>query len=482
MKFSEAYKLEKNQADLDFVNIFMDKDTALFIDPWAIRQGDDDFSLTCHDIISDYFELLIKNIKKGKKTEAMRMLDCLHEPPETHLGLSRKGTSGLAIGNGHAKEIYDKLTKSMAVKTGFLGDLEDCALMIDGINADKISDIVTNLIRMPLTKYTQSQCELHNIPTRELPSGYYWNSFKKDWCAKRERFPIYNNNKIILVPKYIVRRTLSLNPEDYYNFDILEFEQARHLDARTSLCRTLKDGALKEPTKKSLKKESPCDKEFIYSITKRNPQLLSRYKKRKSDSFIPIDNFDIIDIQKNRSLEEVNEIDKLVNKLDNVTPGNKSADSYHNLMIGILEQLFYPNLVDPKKEYPINSGRKRIDISFSNISNKGFFSNLPKLNIPCKKIHFECKNYSNEIKNPEFDQLNGRFSQNISQIGFIICREVKDRSKFVERCRDFVRDKRHYIIGLDDSDIKELLSYQERKEYSKIDKFLENKLQEINKQ
>lgn len=142
-------------------------------------------------------------------------------------------------------------------------------------------------------------------------------------------------------------------------------------------------------------------------------------------------------------------------------------------MIGVLEELFYPSLVNPKKEYLRNEGRKRIDISFLNTAGDGFFADLSKLDIPCKKVFFECKNYSSDLHNPEFDQLNGRFAQNISQFGFLLCRKIEDKKLFLQRCKDFVRDKQHFIIGLDDKDIKILLKS------SNVNSFLEKKLEEI---
>src|SRR5205085_897298 len=99
-------------------------------------------------------------------------------------------------------------------------------------------------------------------------------------------------------------------------------------------------------------------------------------------------------------------VDHLISKLQATPKGGADAGSYHSLMIGILEFIFYPHLINPIKELEINEGRKRIDISFDNGAPKGgFFYRLQHaFNIPCPYIFFECKNYSKDIHNPELDQ------------------------------------------------------------------------------
>ncbi len=47
MFFSEFFSLNKTQAELDFVNVPVDSDIPLFIDPFAISARLDPFSQEC---------------------------------------------------------------------------------------------------------------------------------------------------------------------------------------------------------------------------------------------------------------------------------------------------------------------------------------------------------------------------------------------------------------------------------------------------
>ena len=61
------------------------------------------------------------------------------------------------------------------------------------------------------------------------------------------------------------------------------------------------------------------------------------------------------------------------------------------------------------------------------------------------------------IKNPELDQLSGRFSPNRGKFGIAACREIEDMSTFLARCNDTVKDNRGVIIPLVDSDFVYML-------------------------
>ena len=123
-------------------------------------------------------------------------------------------------------------------------------------------------------------------------------------------------------------------------------------------------------------------------------------------------------------------------------------------MIGVFELFLYPNLINPTKEEEINDGRKRIDISFTNVSEKGFFVYIQdKVNIPCPLVFIECKNYSKDVANPELDQLAGRFSTRRGRFGILSCRNIDNEKLFLKRCIDTFKDDNKLIILITDTDI-----------------------------
>lgn len=126
--------------------------------------------------------------------------------------------------------------------------------------------------------------------------------------------------------------------------------------------------------------------------------------------------------------------------------------------MSILELLFYPDVVAPKRERPLNQGRKRVDFTMENAAAEGFFFRLPTVHrLPSSYIFIECKNYRTDVANPELDQLAGRFSANVGQVGLLLCRRVDDMPLLLERCADAFRAKHEILLPLVDTDLKSML-------------------------
>jgi hypothetical protein len=120
-------------------------------------------------------------------------------------------------------------------------------------------------------------------------------------------------------------------------------------------------------------------------------------------------------------------------------------------MIGIISFLYFPNLIYPQKEAEINEGRKRIDITYTNGKDSGLFYRIAfDQNIKANIIHVECKNYTNDIANPEFDQLLGRFDHTRGKFGMLLYRAADDVEGVMRRCKDAVRANLGVILPMDD--------------------------------
>jgi hypothetical protein len=455
-RFSDHYELGRSQAELDFVDIPLDTDIRLFVDPYALSLDTAPWFVDCGNLVIDFFQLVLDGIRSGDPVASKRLLAHLHEPNETHLGYSSGRPAGRGIGAGQAGDLHERLSHSQAAATGVLQDLTDCELVIPGISSDKISDMTINIIKGKLIEYTEQQCSLFNMPTRRVSSGPFWDFRRRSWVNTYANLPVYAGRRIVLVPKAAVRYRLAVDHQEYYRDFVLEYLQAEHLEAGSSLVTLLKNGR-RVVRKKDLKERYPCSKPYLLSFTADHPEVLDRYKRSLVGKSRPLYDESIEEVQPDPRAIRVRE---LAARLSNIRPGRQHAGEYHDLILGLLEALFAPNLRRPAKEERIHGGRKRIDITFENGDDHGFFFDLQaRHQVKCPYILFECKNCTGDPASPELDQLTGRLSPERGMFGMLVCRRVVDRARMLEMCRHALRDKKGYILCLDDGDIKALVMY-----------------------
>ncbi|MFH1141425.1 MAG: hypothetical protein V1724_07175 [Chloroflexota bacterium] len=449
--FSEAFGIHHTQSELDFVNVPIDGDIPLFIDPFAISQRVDRWSHDCHLTLIDFFDRAVQMVRSGNSGQALSLLQHLREPNETRFGLSVAHPRGAGVGRIQAEQLLDALTQSSAVRTGFISSLEECELLIDGIGRDKISDLTTNIVRSHLAEYTKDQCLLHGLATRAVALGPTYSPSSHQWESQYFDLPVAGGRPVLLVPKAIARYDPAYDHQKYYRDFVLNYLQAEHLESGSSLVHALKNGR-QVVYKKDLKALLPCTKENLFRFSRGHPEVLAHYREHL-ERLERAGASSLVEEEDEKLIAE-----ELAAALTSVHPGGDSATDYHSLMVGIVEFLFFPGLLYPKKEREIHQGRKRIDIVMENGARGGIFEELHSVRgYPCAFVMFECKNYATEVANPELDQLAGRFSPNRGKVGFLCCRSFEDRARFIERCRDTFRDDRGLIVPLEDSTVIQLL-------------------------
>src|SRR5215813_7010755 len=109
MLFSRHFGLDYAQAELDFVDIELTEDQALFVDPYALQVRADHWSVECTQTIRLYFQKLLDAIRADDDALALQLLSSLHEPRETRFGLSQAHFRGNAIGVDLAGEVLAAL-------------------------------------------------------------------------------------------------------------------------------------------------------------------------------------------------------------------------------------------------------------------------------------------------------------------------------------------------------------------------------------
>lgn len=464
-RVSEIYELEGNQGTFDFVDVHTDRDTPLFIDPAALRGLNDPWASECASGIQGFFQRVLDQIVADNKNGALTLMAHLNEDNSTHLGYSLR-SKGSAVAQGLASELYDQLSNSKAARTGLITDLEDTALLIAGIDVDRISDITTNIIRQQLVQYTQSVCEFYNIPTvNNLAIGRYWNNHTGQWLQEAARLPV-NNGPLLLVPKAIVRKKLHLDAGEYYTHYVLEYFKAAEIKAQSPLTFLLKGTGERSAYKKDVAQKQKelhnpdnpgIQKRINADATLRDPAVLENFKKKKAkEPSIYLTHREIADL----TVTPPPDLKTLLQAVTEIAPGQSEADNYERKIEALLSTLFYPDLVNPQRQRIIHDGRKRIDIFYTNTAHSGFYEWLGKHH-PAANLVCECKNFGKAIKNPEFDQITGRFSPSRGQVGLLIYRGFADKSDVLRRARDAAKDSRGWVIPLDDSDLALLVAEAE---------------------
>lgn len=463
MLLSAALGINLNQPLLDFVDIDLDLDFPLYIDPLGFIDPQDRFASECQDDIRDFFEAVLQAIIDGDLQKGETLLAALQEPNETHFGLSEGEPRGRGIGRRQARQILENLRDSPAARTGLLRDLTDCALFIDGIGADKVSDITTNIIRRHLIEYTQQQFERLGLPlAANIPAGRLWVRGEGRWDNTQfDRIPVIDGKRALLVPKRYVRWRGGMQQlaSQYYTHFVTNFikdEQLRTNGHLVSVIRTRK-GERREVFKKDIREDMPPTKVNLARFSVENPQVYQAFK-------------DTLERRGSISLRRLSELDgqvfdarafdaEVVEVLRGIPPGRPNATAYHHLIAGLFTYVFYPNLITPTLEFDINQGRKRIDIAFANAADRGFFRDIKQDPfLLAREIMVECKNYTEDLANEEIDQMIGRFDPRRGRFGIIACRGIADAERLLERCRDMFRAQQGAAIVFTDDDFAALLA------------------------
>ncbi|MEU4215895.1 hypothetical protein [Actinoplanes sp. NPDC026623] len=451
MRVSEYFDLGRSQSELDFVDVDTATDSQVFIDPRAIRIQQSAWAEDCKEMLASFFGELLAAIRSGDDDRIYYLLGQLGEPNETHLGYSKGRSRGRGLGGIGAERVASRIASSKAAESGVLADLEDSALFIPDIGPDIISDISTHVLRGALIRYTDRVCEYYGINLDRQHSGIVWNPNSLQWQEDQVGLPRTDDGPLLLIPKSIVRVRLTLHHERYFNGFLAPHYESKEIDARSNLVKIV--GGSPRVDRWRLREKYPVNKLAIVKYTTEFPEALPEYKGSVSHQTSPV----LSHTRLSHALGVPEpDYDALLGAVLRTPPGNAAATLYHHAVEALLSALFFPHLDNVRKEREIHEKRKRVDIAYDNLSPLGTFSWLGS-RFKVRELPVECKNYSEDPRNPELDQLAGRLSDHRGWVGILTCRNLQDKDLFLKRCKDTASDGRGYLIPLDDDDLKELV-------------------------
>ena len=247
-------------ADIDFVDVHVDADTRLYIDPERIALSRHPFATAAREAINDFFTELCHAAAAHDEDAVYQLLSYGREPNETHLGMSISRSCGKGTTPEILMPIVDDMISMGLFDAGLITQLGDLQLWTPNFHYDRLSDLVTNIIRSVLVDYTYQQYEIWQLP---LPTAHHHNA--PTWDVRTHRwitcdFPHFLSGRFntLLVPKVFVGQYMLSSPGELLYSYALRYRQQEHLDERTKYCHyTVKkngDEVWKPPTKRELYK------------------------------------------------------------------------------------------------------------------------------------------------------------------------------------------------------------------------------------
>lgn len=207
---SNYFKLGKKQHQLDFVDVKLDDDNEVFIDPRLIEFSSDPIIVRMGKDLKSYVAPLIRGIIMGKGKQVEYLLSGLEEPRETRLGYGHGNSNGNSVGPILKKDLIKSVNSNPAITSGKVTNWSDFELLIPQIDCDRISDMTTKIIKSNLIEFTQKECRKLGIPMAIVEQKQIFNSSTMKWETKKVELPVEilsgKLKPIIFVPKSIVRR------------------------------------------------------------------------------------------------------------------------------------------------------------------------------------------------------------------------------------------------------------------------------------
>lgn len=213
-KIIEYYGLDAqgyNQQNVEFLDLYLGVDNLLFLDYNKILLGNSPLYLAMKGDIDAFMRGMFVYLTRGRNSDLSILIEGLHETNATHLGLSKNKPKGNSVGGELKKDIFGNL---LFLRSSFLkGNLEIDSIYfgIENIGPDRISDIVTSIIKLRLIQFTQDQCLRHQIQMDRVLAGKIFDSNNLSWDLNFVNLPTYEGKPVILIPKDIVSSYASIS-------------------------------------------------------------------------------------------------------------------------------------------------------------------------------------------------------------------------------------------------------------------------------
>lgn len=181
-----------------------------------------------HDELIDHFAKCYELVARGGSDEApqsrlARRLLTFPEPVEFGLGYTEQSTQGAGSGGRFARLMADGIAVALSAGLENPKHIEEIGILTLGIGADRISDVVCNVLKERFVRYTQKVAAEHGL---RVESHKVRNSScivgQGRWISANLDLPTnpFSGQPILLTPKRFLNALPVLNADDWFDSSI----------------------------------------------------------------------------------------------------------------------------------------------------------------------------------------------------------------------------------------------------------------------
>ncbi len=210
----------KGHEHYDFLDVAINKDSLLFIDPVLVETAETVWCRESNSIIQSFFDKFYQVYKRNDEVKKNKILAHAREQNGTKLG----------YGNGHNGKgntaqgliyIFRPLEKLVSV-ISTIRKPEDLPVLIPKFAEDGLSDLLTNILHDQFNQFTTQQLNIYGIKNNSTIRFWTWNKSKEDWVEIARPCYRIHGRELLLVPKNIVRKKYLFSTHQYFTRIILE--------------------------------------------------------------------------------------------------------------------------------------------------------------------------------------------------------------------------------------------------------------------
>lgn len=271
-RLNDILQVSKNALDeQNIFNSFIDLDILFYVDPHLLQACELPEIKEAYKTFENYFEDLIRILEACNEVgdpffrEAARKLR-FKELKFLTLGYSSGGIQGSGIGKKLAKNLTGTALKLVKEGIKDVKLFELIGLLEEGVGADRISDMTTQIIHKNLLDFTQRKAQELNLNIKSYSYG-----------DKEYELPFVpsNNHPLYLLPKDILRHLPVAH----------DWEDIDYVCAHNRLLRNKVNGIIGNTWKEATKEKKSKLKRIVMSNPEVFEDLLRQYKNKPATSY-----------------------------------------------------------------------------------------------------------------------------------------------------------------------------------------------------